>query len=73
MTTSRDSESQLLDVMVDVAPGTVVYRMKGQWFWRAKPGVTKDAVIEELKFQIQRANLKTDLLQEALESLLNGS
>lgn len=59
----------LADVMVDVAPEVVVYRQQGQWFWRARPGVTKEAVLKELRFQINRSSMKSDLLKEALQEL----
>ena len=61
------------DVMVDVAPEVVVYRQQGQWFWRARPGVTKEAVLKELQFQINRSNMKADLLIEALNALTEPS
>lgn len=59
----------LADVMVDVAPEVVVMRKQGLWSWHARPGVTKEAVLKELRYQISRSNMKVDLLQEALTEL----
>jgi hypothetical protein len=59
----------LADVMVDVAPEVVVMRKQGHWSWHARQGVTKEAVLKELQFQINRSSMKRDLLEEALEAL----
>ena len=63
------SPTNLADVMVDVAPEVVVVRKQGLWSWHARPGVTKEAVLKELRFQISRSNMKADLLKEALTEL----
>lgn len=63
----------LADVLMDVAPGIVVFRKEGKWLWHGRPGATKEDVIKELEFQMTRSQLKRDLMSEALEALKSDS
>lgn len=62
------------DTLVEVTPGLTVYRVNGEWRWRQesrtiRPVTTREDVIRELEFQVQRLHLKVGVLVDALHAL----
>ena len=60
------------DVMVNVAHDVQVFRRGGVWSWEP-PTITKEELLRMLEWQVPRAELKSDLLREALIALRSAS